>query len=95
MWEYEFLLNKNNKDVDKPRLVDIIQQSVNDHYTFPHHYSGLESKNQLIVDLKLAAMQAGFNLKVKTSKTGSQLKKGSYDDWLTICCKKTFVLPQD
>ena len=42
-------------------------------YLFPARFCGLESKDQLVVELKLCAIKAGFNLSVHTSRNEKAL----------------------
>ena len=62
--------NNGNNGNEESVLVDIcsvLRRGVP--YTFPNHYSGLDSKNRLIIELRVAAIKAGFNLTKRSSKS--------------------------
>ena len=94
-WSAPFLFNtndstKDNNEDEQPVFVDIcsvLKRGVP--YTFPNHYSGLDSKDRLIIELRVAAIKAGFNLTKRSSKSKKQLEKSkNYGSVITLTCQK-------
>ena len=94
-WSAPFLFNtndstKDNNEDEQPVFVDIcsvLKRGVS--YTFPNHYSGLDSKDRLIIELRVAAIKAGFNLTKRSSKSKKQLEKSkNYGSVITLTCQK-------
>ena len=68
------MFNEAAEDAAEPTYVDLlIPLQKAKPYVFPARFCGLESKEQLIVELKLCAIKAGFNLSVHTSRNAKSL----------------------
>ena len=94
-WSAPFLFNtndstKDNNENEQPVWVDIcsvLKRGVP--YTFPSHYLGLDSKERLIIELRVAAIKAGFNLTKRSSKSKKELEKSKqYGSVITLTCQK-------
>ena len=93
VWSEPFLFNINDSKEDnneqQPVFVDIcsvLRTGVP--YTFPSHYSGLDSKDRLIVELRIAAIKAGFNLTKRSSKSEVQLRRSKlFACSVTLACQ--------
>ena len=82
--------NNGNNGNEESVLVDIcsvLRRGVP--YTFPNHYSGLDSKNRLIIELRVAAIKAGFNLTTRSSKSKKELDRSKhYGSVITLTCQQ-------
>jgi hypothetical protein len=93
VWSAPFLFNTNDSNEEdnekEPLFVDICSVLRNGvPYIFPNHYSGLDSKDRLIVELRVAAIKAGFNLTKRSSKSQVQLQKSKlYGSSVSLACQ--------
>ena len=75
-WKCKLLFNENPASSKTPKFVDLMNYDgfkEDRDYVFPQRFHGIASHNQIIVELQLAAIQAGFNLKKRTSKSKKEL----------------------
>lgn len=68
------MFNEAAEAAAEPNYVDLlIPLRKGKPYVFPARFCGLESKDQLVVELKLCAIKAGFNLSVHSSRNEKAL----------------------
>ena len=98
-WSQEILFNEadvndmGRTDAGTDCIVDIcskISNSCSEPYMFPIRFWGKESRNKLIVELKIAAIQSGgFNLHNRSSKSSKELENSIYGENIRLCCQST------
>ena len=91
-WECKFIFNCGLPADKSPKFEDIGKclQSGKD-FVFPAHYTySISDEKKLVTELKLAAMQAGFNLVRRTSKGKQELLKinSSFSKYVYLSCRK-------
>ena len=90
-WECKLLFNESIPNEKLPRLVDVgaVLTSGQD-YVFPDHYSSHEDETRLVIEIKLACMQAGFNLVRRSSKSEELLThiKSKFSRYIRLTCQK-------
>ena len=93
-WDCELLFNEAEADSKLPHIVNIMDTlTIGKPYLLPERFYGVESKTQVKIELKLAAMQAGFTLSPRTSKKSSKLMddNGQFSGYLRLECTKRTV----
>ena len=68
-WECSLFFNES-KEKETPAVVDLCQMMQSGYdYIFPRHFFGFQSKAKLVKQLKLSAIQCGFYLDIRTSRS--------------------------
>ena len=85
-WDCKILFNESPASSKVTKVVDLLQCVIetNDDYMFPSRFNGLKAKKQLIVELKLACIQAGFTPVVRTVCKGKK-----FSETFTIACQQS------
>ena len=88
-WNCKFLFNEADPTSKEPTLVDLLDSVKHgDPYIFPSRFNGIEKQKEVIVELKIAAIQAGFNLTPRSSKTHQRLSRenSNYCSYIQMNC---------
>jgi hypothetical protein len=98
-WSQQILFNEadvgdiGSPDINTERIIDIcskINNSCNEPYMFPIRFLGKESKDKLIIELKIASIKSGgFNLHTRSSKTSKDLENSIYDEYISLSCQSS------
>ena len=68
-------VDEDNSIEQEPILVNLSQYFRNGKpYTFPSHFDGIRNESSLVMQLKMASIQAGFLLTKRSSLTKTQMK---------------------
>ena len=85
------MFNQTDVSSDEPDVIDIFLKQQTSTYEksflFPIRFVGEESWEKLKLELKLAAMNAGFILSTGTTKTQSRLKTGCFGKYIIMKCQ--------
>ena len=93
-WECELLFNEADPNSKLPQIVNIMDTlKLGNPYILPERFHGVQSKKQVKIELKLAALQAGFTLSPRTTKKTSKLMEGNgqFSSYLRLECTKRTV----
>jgi hypothetical protein len=98
-WSQQILFNEANvgdigsTEINTERIIDIcskINNPCDEPYMFPIRFMGKESKDKLIVELKIASIQSGgFNLHKRSSKPSNDLENSIYDEYISLSCQSS------
>ena len=93
-WKCSMLFNEEEPTSKLPKIVNILdtlEKGVD--YVFPQRFGGREAKNQVKVELKLAAIQAGFQLSTRSTKKDSDLiaSNSMFSSYFVLGCTKHSV----
>ena len=88
-WNCCLKFNEADPSSKRPYVVDLMEKMRNgETYIFPRRLKGIEARKQLVVELKIAAIQAGFNLTGRSCKSKKQLEleNSSYSCYIQLNC---------
>ena len=90
-WSNKMMFNQTDKSIDEPEMIDLFLEQHTSTYKkpfcFPVRFFGEESWDNLKLELKLAAMSAGFILSTGTTKPTSKLKTGCFGQYIIMICQ--------
>ena len=90
-WSNKMMFNQTDKFIDEPDMIDLFQEqrtcTYKKPFLFPIRFVGEESWDNLKLELKLAAMSAGFILSTGTNIPPSKLKTGCFGQYITLICQ--------
>ena len=84
-WECSLFFNESAKD-EKPSIIDLCTklESGSD-YFFPIRFLGIESKEALMLELKLSSIRSGFPIDIRNSKLEKYCKYGVEHEIYVAC----------
>ena len=93
-WTCSLLFNESLPGSKEPLFVDLSKEmNAGNIYKLPSHYMGKEFEKKIVLELKLASLQAGFILSVCSSQTPPA---GSlYERYLVMGCHRSYRYRKD
>lgn len=90
-WSHPLLFNQADVHSESTNMIDLYAEQKNNcdskPFLFPDRFIGADSWGKLKIELKVAAMQTGFLLETRSSKSKKNLEGSLFEQYITLSCQ--------